>query len=787
MSEPTVAEGRVLHFVLEEEIGSGGTGVVFRARDEVLGRRVALKFLRPELASEPSFSERLLREARIASALDHPNLCTVYSIERAPDGRPFLVLAYYAGSTVAELLAGGPLPTAEALEIGRQVAAGLGAAHHHGIVHRDVKPSNLLRTDDGTVKILDFGLAQSWRSVTRRGQIAGTVEYMSPEQARGEPVDGRSDLFSLGVVLHHMLAGRTPFRRARAEETIRAIRAAPPEPLRTLRRDIPVEVERTLARALEKVPQHRYQTAADFMAALDYAARSSGWAAYDEPAAGAWQASLAVLPFRDATEHGDHRPFCDGMTEQLIARLTRLPGLKVISRASVAAAGRRRNESPAELGAALGVRHLLDGCIERSGDRIRLTAHLLEASSGAQVWARTYRRNGSDLLTLQEELAARIADSLRLEIPPPRPSAAARRSAHAAAFEAAMTAMSHTNQFFFSFDPAELAEALRLGARAVELDPEHVTGHVAISYTHAIRYYLARRPEDLEACRRAAETAYRLEPESSSALAAIGGLRYLEGNGDDAVARLRAALERDPNNALAMHLLARSYAQLLGLHGAALRLYSRVIELDPLYAFPYHNRGYSYLCVGHYAAAERDLRRALELQANDHQALAYLTELLALRGELDEARDAAARLAGLPLRDRMPLALVRALDGDRGALELDRGPEVLAALGDRTAIAALAEARRAGRLDALKLSTSPLYDRFRADPEFREVLALGLQDLRDSRARHGVELLELRATQGAATPHRAEDGDTLPLSHAPGERLLAATLPRPRRPGCHAG
>jgi eukaryotic-like serine/threonine-protein kinase len=782
--ERAIAEGRVLHFVVEEEIGNGATGVVYRARDEVLGRRVALKFLRPELARNRSLAERLLREARIASALDHPNLCTVHSIERTPDGRPFLVLAHYTGSTVAELLAGGPLLTTEALDIARQVASGLGAAHRHGIVHRDVKPSNLLRTDDGTVKILDFGLAQSWRSVTRSGKIAGTVEYMSPEQARGEPVDGRSDLFSLGVVLHHMLAGRTPFRRDSVEKILHAIRTASPEPLRALRRDIPVEVERTLARALEKAPSHRYQSAEDFVAALDHAARSSGWAAYDEPASGAWQASLAVLPFRDATEQGDHGPFCDGMTEQLIARLTCIPGLKVISRASVAAA-RRREATPAELGSALGVRHLLDGCIERSADRLRLTAHLLEASSGAQVWARTYQRGAGDLLSLQEELAARIADSLRLELPAPAAAAAARRSAHAASFEAAMTAMSHTHRFFFSLDPTDLAEAMRLGARAVELDPEHVAAHVAISYTHAIRYYVARLPEDLAACRHAAETAYRLDPESTGALTAIGGVRYLEGDGETAVARLREALERDPNNALALHLLARTYAQLLGLHGAALRLYSRVIELDPLYAFPYHNRGYSYLCVGHYAAAERDLRRALELQPNDHQALAYLTELLAVRGELDEARETAARLQGLPPRSRMPLALVRALDGDRSALELDRGPEVLAALGDRAAIGALAEAREAGRLDALKVSTSPLYDRFRADPEFRAVLALGLQDLREARARHGVEQVELRVTQGAQAPPRADDGDTLPLTSPPTEErpLPAGPAPLPRRPG----
>lgn len=454
--------GRVIgRYEILEQVGGGGMGVVYKARDSRLDRTVALKFLQPRFDADDTAIRRFRLEARAVAAMDHPNICTLHETGETDDGQLFLAMPLYNGETLQQLIARGPLPVGEAVTIAVQIARGLAKAHSHGIVHRDIKPSNVLVTDDGLVKVLDFGIARL-SDVTATGTTGpvGTAAYMSPEQAQGKPVDHRSDLWSLGVILYEMLTGTRPFPEGLATDVPGGIQRSAPVPLATHRGDVPAAIERIISELLATSVEERYQSArvveSDLLAWKFRSGETPGLTAFVrkiqrstskrrvrriiaaaggtavvlvtaalllQPATNrgvalngvASSPAIAVLPFTDRSPLRDQENFSDGLTEELITRLAGVENLRVTSRTS-AFAFKDRNLDVRTVGAQLGVSMVLEGIVRRAGDRLRISVQLVSAADGYQLWSETYDRKAGDGFAIQQEIASVIVQTLRARL-----------------------------------------------------------------------------------------------------------------------------------------------------------------------------------------------------------------------------------------------------------------------------------------------------------------------------------------------------------------------------------
>ena len=417
--EPASGAEQVGPYRIVSEIGRGGMGVVYKAEDPRLGRFVALKFLPPHLMANERAKQRFLAEARAASALDHPNICTIHDIGQTPGGRLYFAMAYYDGQTLAGRISKGPLPMEDVLGIAVEVSRGLGHAHAASVIHRDIKPSNILLTTNGQVKVLDFGLAKRGLSpISDPNTRVGTVSYMSPEQAGGGEVDTRADLWSLGVTLYEMIVGRAPFRGEYTEAIIYSILNEDPDPVSGLRTGVPMEVERIVEKALEKQCADRYQHADDLVVDLQRIQRAmkSGTArisgAIPRPRA---QPSVAVLPFANMNRDAECEFFAEGIVEDITLALTKVEGLSVAAHNS---ALQFKGETPEiqVAGRRLGVDNVLVGSVRRAGKRVRVTVHLSDVASGYEVWSDRYDRVMDDVFQIQDEISQAVAETLKGEV-----------------------------------------------------------------------------------------------------------------------------------------------------------------------------------------------------------------------------------------------------------------------------------------------------------------------------------------------------------------------------------
>jgi TolB-like protein/Tfp pilus assembly protein PilF len=653
-----------------EKLGEGGMGVVYEAEDTKLKRTVALKFLPPELTRDAKAKERFVHEAQAASALEHPNICAIHEIDEAPDGQMFIVMPRYDGESVAARIERGPLKLDEALDVAAQIAQGLAKAHERKIIHRDIKPANILITNDGLVKIVDFGVAKlSGRTkLTRTGTTAGTVSYMSPEQLRGGDVDHRSDIWALGVVLYEMITGETPFRGDYEQAMGYSIMNEAPKPIRSLRPDVPVEVERLIEKTLSKNPNERYQKATELLAALQSVKRR-----FDSQTADAGQSdakatpSIAVLPFANLSADKENEYFSDGLAEDIIDALTQVPGLRVMARTS-AFSFRGKEADVREIGARLNVEHILEGSVRRAGSRLRVTAQLVKASDGYHLWSQRFDREMTDVFAIQDEISQAIVEKLRLRLAGDRPLVK-RYTENLAAYDLCLKARYHILKM-----TQEGREAgRRYCEQAIALDPNYAPAYVVLAESHLwSAFWGSTDPrEAYSRAKSAALEALRLDDTIADAHIALGTVL---GSGEfdwpGAECEFKRALELSPTSAAVRYDYAWCYAMWflypMGRVEQALTEMRRALELDPLDPFYNSLVGYLLHSAGQFEPAVAQLEHAIELDPTFFFAYWFLLSVYAENGRLDEAIAAGEKANELSGRHALTLGALSSAYGRSG-------------------------------------------------------------------------------------------------------------------------
>ncbi len=572
---------RVSHYDVVRPLGAGGMGVVYEAEDTRLGRRVALKFLPPELSQDAQALERFQREARAASALNHPNICTVHAIEQH-DGQHFIVMELLEGESLSARLTRGRVELAALLDAAMQIADALESAHAKGIVHRDMKPANIVINARGQIKILDFGLAKvdAIRGGTERdsgpgaetrvshdlttpGTAMGTVAYMSPEQARGQWTDARTDLFSMGTVLYQMATGVLPFQGETSAVVFDAILNRDPAPVTQVNTGVPPEFGRIISKALEKDRNFRYQAATDLKTDIIRlkrdleSGRRPAADSSDAPSgpAKAVGASIAVLYFENLSGVKEDEYFRDGITEDIITELSKIKGLKIFPRSTVLGY-RDKSVTPQQVGRELNAAYVLGGSLRRAGSRLRINTQLMDAHTDFPVWSERYDRELQDIFEVQDEIARKIAGALRITLSPQeREAIAVKPTENLQAYDLFLRGKSYARRL----TKQDLEFARQMFENATALDPNFALAYAAIANICAQHYY--RHGHDvvwMERAKAAAEQAAVLAPDLPEVAVGRAWVLYAAGNHDEAIRVARRAIERKPDCEGAYFLLGRA-------------------------------------------------------------------------------------------------------------------------------------------------------------------------------------------------------------------------------------
>jgi eukaryotic-like serine/threonine-protein kinase len=683
------------HYRILEKVAAGGMGVVYRAHDEQLERDVALKVL-PSGTLSDNTSRRLFRKEALALAkLSHPNIETIYEFD-TQDGIDFLVMEYVPGSTLAERLGSGALPEKEVVALGMQIVAALEQAHERGIIHRDLKPRNIAITERGQAKVLDFGLAKLLPKVNEQTASdtltdtqagAGTLPYMPPEQLQGESVDARADIYTIGAVLYEMATDRRAFPEELPSRVINAILHHPPVAPRALNSRISPELERIILKCLDKDPARRFQSAKELLVDLRRLGTASTATAHTTPLqppskvwtrtgrlagyavagllalaalmtvvnVGGWRdrlivrtrpgqvQSLAVLPLENRSRDPEQEYFADGMTDELITELANLNAVRVISRTS-AMRYKNTDKSLPEIAKSLNVDAVVEGSVQRVGDRVKITARLVQARTDQEVWARSYDRDLSDVLGLQHEVAEAIAGSIAATLKP----AEGHQKAHPVdpvAHEAYLKGLYYWNKR----TPDGLNKALQYFQQAINKDPNYALAYAGLSYTYAFAPELGLSSEIAKDKQKtAALKAVALDDNLPEAHTALAGALQNQWDWSGAEQQYKRTIELNPNYATARHWYS-IYLSVVGRHEEAIAEAKRALELDPLSLIIQANLGGRYLRSGRYQEAIQECQKAIEMDptfAVAHNCIGYAFLQMGRAPEAVAEFQTAVRLSG---------------------------------------------------------------------------------------------------------------------------------------------